>query len=103
MVCLKSIFKEEKPIKLPAFYNRLTPVSRRFIREEYIRLQKNLCWHCNQSLDINPTKNKHIKISQFPSNFFKWPIHLHHDHETGLTIGAVHAYCNAVLWMHYGE
>lgn len=32
-----------------------------------------------------------------------YPVHLHHDHKTGLTIGAVHAKCNAVLWQYYGE
>jgi hypothetical protein len=28
---------------------------------------------------------------------------LHHCHQTGLTIGAVHAKCNAVLWQYHGE
>ena len=31
------------------------------------------------------------------------PIHLHHDHDTDLTIGAVHAYCNAILWEYHNE
>ncbi|AGI61771.1 hypothetical protein VCO139_0016 [Vibrio phage VCO139] len=39
----------------------------------------------------------------FPKNMFQYPIHLHHDHNTGMTIGAVHARCNAVLWEYYGE
>jgi hypothetical protein len=39
----------------------------------------------------------------FPPNFFKYPVHLHHDHNTGMTIGAVHAYCNAVLFQYHGE
>jgi hypothetical protein len=33
----------------------------------------------------------------------KSPIHLQHDHDTGLTEGAVHAYCNAVLWQYEGR
>jgi len=39
----------------------------------------------------------------FPVGFFKNPHHLHHNHETGMTIGTVHAYCNAVLWEYHGE
>ena len=36
-------------------------------------------------------------------NFFKWPVHLHHCHDTGMTTGAVHCYCNAVLWQYPGK
>jgi hypothetical protein len=39
----------------------------------------------------------------FPELFLKYPVHLHHSHVTGLTIGAVHAYCNAVLWVYHDE
>ena len=45
----------------------------------------------------------YITNSLFPPNFFKWPVHLHHSHDTGMTIGAVHARCNAVLWQYHGE
>jgi len=44
-----------------------------------------------------------IKKSLFPRGFFGYPIHLHHSHDTGMTIGAVHAHCNAVLWQYEGE
>lgn len=47
--------------------------------------------------------SKPIDVSLFPENFFRWPVHLHHSHKTGMTIGAVHAYCNAVLWQYHGE
>jgi len=30
-------------------------------------------------------------------------MHLHHNHETDMTEGAVHAYCNAVLWQYEGK
>jgi hypothetical protein len=39
----------------------------------------------------------------FPKSFFKYPVHLHHCHKTGLTLGAVHHYCNAYLWQYLGE
>jgi hypothetical protein len=39
----------------------------------------------------------------FPPGFFNYPVHLHHSHNSGLTIGAVHSYCNAVLWHYHGE
>jgi hypothetical protein len=47
--------------------------------------------------------SKKINVDLFPPNFFKWPVHLHHDHRTGMTIGAVHCRCNAVLWQYHGE
>jgi hypothetical protein len=55
-----------------------------------------------------PTKEmqqKSINFSLFPGGigFLKYPIHLHHDHNTGMTIGAVHARCNAILWQYHGE
>jgi len=46
---------------------------------------------------------KRIDWDLFPPGFLKNPVHLHHNHDTGMTIGAVHAYCNAVLWQYYGE
>ena len=76
---------------------------RRKVRLEYIKRQKNLCSHCNQSLDNMPDMSLKVNETLFPPNFFKWPIHLHHNHNTGMTIGAVHAYCNAILWEHHGE
>jgi hypothetical protein len=61
---------------------------------------------CKQPLTKEPSKEVGVlKINEclFPKNFFSFPIHLHHDHKTGLTIGAVHAKCNAVLWQYHGE
>ena len=46
---------------------------------------------------------KWIDEELVPENFFKYPVHLHHSHYTGMTIGAVHANCNAVLWQYHGE
>lgn len=47
--------------------------------------------------------SKPINWKLFPKEFLKNPIHLHHSHDTDMTLGAVHAYCNAVLWQYHGE
>jgi len=93
-------------MKLPVDYNRLTQPERRLVREEYIRIQNGKCSHCGNSLNLDPSDKVlkfKIKESLFPSSFFKYPVHLHHCHNTGLTIGAVHSVCNAVLWQYFGE
>ena len=91
---------------LPAIYNDLTPLERRDVRHQYIRLQCGLCWHCGGSLDngaIGVAAKAKINERLFPKNFFAFPVHLHHCHKTGLTIGAVHNRCNAYLWQYKGE
>lgn len=91
---------------LPVDYNSLEQSQRREVRNEYIRLQDGKCYHCKGSLDAAPPKHiqdKPINWKRFPPNFLKWPHHLHHSHDTGMTIGTVHARCNAVLWQYHGE
>lgn len=91
---------------LPASYNDLTWQERHDVRNEYVRLQKGHCKHCGGPLDGEPSQavmRKQINWRLFPANFMKHPIHLHHSHDTGLTIGAVHNRCNAVLWQYHGE
>jgi hypothetical protein len=93
-------------MKLPVKYNELTWQEKRDVRNEYIKLQSNLCFYCNKELSGNPpdtVTNKRINWKLFPPNFLKYPIHLQHCHKTGLTEGAVHAYCNAVLWQYHGR
>lgn len=93
-------------MKLPVNYDNLQQSERRLVREEYIKLQNNKCYYCKELLTGPASKNimrKNINKNLFPNNFFKWPVHLHHDHETGMIIGVVHCYCNAVLWQYYGE
>lgn len=92
--------------ELPTDYTRLTPRMRAIVRTEYAQRQKGFCCHCNAPLDGRPADHilaKPINWNLFPSNFDKWPLHLHHDHRTGMTIGVVHAYCNADLWQYHGE
>jgi hypothetical protein len=91
-------------MKLPKIYDKLTHKQRKAVRLEYVRQQKNKCWYCREDLDKSPAKevlDKPINLSLFPEGFLKIPIHLQHDHETGLTEGAVHGYCNAVLWQYF--
>ncbi len=93
-------------VRIPSHYPSLSPQERKLVREEYVKLQRRNCYHCGSSLDGNPPKEiRSLKINRFlfPQNFFKYPVHLHHNHDTGDTIGAVHNYCNAVLWEYHGE
>ncbi len=93
-------------MKLPVNYDELNYTERRLVREEYIRRQDGNCHYCGNQLSGNPaTRVANIDVDRrlFPVNFFKYPIHLHHNHGTGMTIGAVHNYCNAVLWQYCCE
>ncbi len=93
-------------MNLPVDYDVLTPTERREVREQYIVLQEGNCHYCKAPLTGEPAEHvakKPVKQWLFPANFFKRPVHLHHSHDTGMTIGAVHAYCNAVLWQYHGE
>lgn len=93
-------------MELPVDYRKLTRRERRRVREEYVRRQQGLCHFCRAPLDEEPSPEiRRLSVTDdlFPVGFFDYPVHLHHDHATGLTLGAVHCYCNAVLWEHYGE
>ncbi len=93
-------------MKLPINYNAIEQWQRRQVREEYTRRQDGDCQHCNEPLDIDPPEKVmglELDMSLFPEGFLNHPVHLHHDHDTGMTIGAVHNRCNAVLWQYHGE
>jgi hypothetical protein len=93
-------------LKLPAKYDRLTPAQRREVREAYIKAQEGKCWFCQSPLDGKARadiRSKKLNRARFPEGFFDHPTHLHHDHITGLTIGATHAVCNAVLWSYHQQ
>ena len=93
-------------ITLPVNYDKTPPHERRFIREEYVKLQKGLCYYCKSPLNSKPPlKIRKMKLQRgaFPRGFWKYPIHLHHNHDTGMTIGSVHAICNAILWQYHGK
>jgi hypothetical protein len=95
-------------MKLPVKYSTLDwrKGEKAIVREKYIQEQKGLCMYCNISLSEPPPKeitDKPINWRLFPSNFLKHPVHLQHCHKTDMTEGAVHAYCNAVLWQYEGR
>ena len=93
-------------IQLPVNYDEIGPSERRIVREEYIKIQEGICHHCKSPLFgefSKEVKAMWIDRSLFPTGFFDHPVHLHHNHKTGMAIGAVHAYCNAVLWQYHGE
>ena len=102
---LKSFFACMRQVQ-PMKYDALSPGERRDLRIRYESHQKGMCWHCKAPLaGPPPDKITRRKINKklFPPSFFDWPVHLHHDHETGMTLGAVHNYCNAVLWQYHGQ
>lgn len=97
---------DRSKLKLPVKYSELDQTERREIRYQYIIKQRRRCCHCKMSLDLPPPdyiQMMKIDRSLFPENFFSHPVHLHHNHDTDLTIGAIHCYCNAVLWEYEGE
>lgn len=93
-------------MNLPVNYNECSIADRKLVREEYTRLQNGKCYHCGMLLTEEPSYEilaLWIDRSLFPERFFNWPVHLHHNHDTGMTIGAVHCRCNAALWQYHGE
>lgn len=93
-------------VKIPAIYHNLSPYERKVARFKYWKLQKGKCYCCGGDLKAPAPlwiRDRPYKWILFPEGFLKHPHHLHHDHNTGLTIGVVHAYCNAYLWQYKGE
>jgi len=91
-------------MKLPIDYTAANPEVRKLARRVYASRQGGLCYFCHCPLNGPPPSSvteKSINKSLFPRGFFRHPVHLHHDHKTGVTIGATHAYCNAVLWQYW--
>lgn len=92
-----------------ARYSVLTQRERAIVRDAYVERQGGMCSHCGHPLHEKPPwsiTDKIIRWDRFPggrAGFLRYPVHLHHDHETDYTLGAVHAYCNAVLWQYHGE
>jgi len=91
---------------LPVDYTKLNWKERKAVREQYVVEQDHKCFYCKTSLKLSaPTfiTDKKIDWGLFPPHFLKHPIHLQHNHDTGMTEGAVHNYCNAVMWQYDGR
>ena len=93
----------KQKLKLPIDYTTIDQRTRQKVRSKYCELQDWLCFYCGKDLLCRPLVEKKINWNLFPENFLKYPIHLQHNHETNMTEGAVHAYCNAVLWQYEGR
>lgn len=90
-------------MELPVNYTQISSHKRRAVRQEYAVRQSGLCYHCKAPLSGPPNDKRTVRKELFPQFFFNYPQHLHHCHKTGMTIGTVHAHCNAVLWQYYRE
>jgi len=103
----RELAAQQDRLTIPAMYDHLTWFERRLVREEYILIQKGLCYYCKAPLDMGtPPDLMHrfpLDPRRWGPEFLKHPIHLHHDHRSGLTLGATHAYCNAILAQYHGE
>lgn len=91
---------------LPVKYKSLSTEQKRLVRERYILLQEGKCHWCKCDIRQPPPQSitsKAINWRNFPPGFLKAPIHLQHSHKTGLTEGAVHGYCNAVMWEYHNR
>lgn len=91
---------------LPTRYSRLEPYERKLVRDDYIQRQNGKCMYCEKSLYGPPASwvtIKPINLHKFSKGFMGSPIHLQHCHKTDMTEGAVHAYCNAVMWEYDGR
>jgi hypothetical protein len=95
-----------KKYKLPVNYTGLNNRQRKVVREQYIEEQDGKCYYCGTSLKLGPPPlimDKDIDLRLFPAGFLNAPIHLQHNHATGMTEGAVHGRCNAVMWEYEGR
>ena len=98
--------REATVIELPTNYTLLTRTQRQDVREQYEAAQNGDCYYCGEPLHGDPPGrivNLPIRWGFFPEGFLNHPVHLQHDHETGMTEGAVHARCNAVMWQYEGK
>lgn len=93
-------------IQIPIMYNIASVRERRSARIEHRRQQNHKCWYCDANLDDLPPDrilDMDLGLHLFPRGFFRNREHLHHDHKTGMSVGAVHSVCNAILWQYHGE
>lgn len=105
-----TFFKRQplKKLSIPMKYSEI-PYWRRYeVRKMYIEQQHGNCYHCHYPLnesapDFIQEQAEGVDWDLFPENFLESPVHLHHNHDTDMTLGVVHSHCNAVLWFFHGE
>lgn len=93
-------------MELPINYKQSNWSVRKQARELYTEQQKGLCCFCNKPLLSEPSDKvlkAKINTKLFPKSMFDYPVHLHHCHKNDMTIGAVHARCNAYMWQYLNQ
>lgn len=91
---------------LPVKYSELSAKRKKAVLAQYRRIQQDKCWYCERDLSQPPpdfVTAKPIDRGLYTPGFFKNPVHLQHYHYSDYTEGAVHAYCNAVLWEYHSR
>ena len=99
-------YAKDRRLRLPIHYESSYWYKRKKAREQYCEDQNWECWYCGEDLREKPPSfitEQPFDKKLFPKMFLAHPIHLQHSHETGMTEGAVHARCNAVLWQYEGK
>lgn len=93
----------ERKYNLPLIYHEIPIEEKKYVRKQYMEEQNYKCMYCDEDI-LKPAPDFITKLKidwgLFPPNFLKYPIHLQHSHDTGLTEGVVHNYCNAVMWQY---
>jgi hypothetical protein len=99
--------KQDSPF--PQRYSDLNTSQRRKLRENYVVHFQGRCIYCDEPLNDKPHEFVRAKATSiwWPNlpggrkGFLSNSVHLHHDHETDLTLGPVHALCNAHSYHFY--
>ena len=87
-------------LELPTKYSSLSGERLSAVKEAYICLQRERCWLCGNNLyELSKYLVDNPKLMPLCGNELaeRYPLHLHHDHDTGLTLGVTHAECNIII------
>ena len=93
-------------MKLPVDYTKLNWRQKAKVRDQYVKEQDGKCYYCGLKLSgkaAYEVRSRKLDMNLFPPGFLNNPVHLQHDHKSGMTEGAVHAYCNGVMWQYEGK
>jgi len=93
-------------LELPIKYSSLSGERLSAVKEAYTCLQRERCWLCGNNLwDLPKYIVENPKLMGLCGNQLAEhsPLHLHHDHDTGLTLGVTHAECNIISSLTYEQ
>lgn len=86
-------------LELPTKYSSLSGERLSAVKDAYICLQRERCWLCGDNLYELPkyiVDNPNYMGLCYNQLAEQTPLHLHHNHDTGLTLGVAHAECNII-------